>query len=317
MKKQNILVLDNLNVTKFLLKKKLKKYNLVFKKFNSQNKLEKFIEKNQNFYAIYCSFGFKINKKILSNLNKIRFIISPTTGIDHIDHKYCKSNNIKIICLKDEKNFLKDITSTAEMTWALILALARNLKSYQREINKKKNWDRNRYFGTDLKNNSIGIIGYGRIGKMVANYAKVFGMKIFIYEKNKMRIIKNSPYNFVSLNKVLKCKFITIHIPLENNYNFLNKKNVKHISNTSYIINTSRGDIFERNTLIKLLKKGYIFGLDVLPGDTSWKNTIPQKYHFITKLKKSIITPHISGNTNEARLKTTSFIINKFLEKQK
>ncbi len=315
MKKQ-ILVLDELKITKKVLKKKITKYHLVFKKFKNQNELEDY-SKNKNFHAIYCSFGYELNKKILSNLNNIKYIISPTTGIDHIDKYYCFSKNIKIISLKGETNFLKNVTSTAEMTWALILALARNLKDYQKDITVKKNWNRDLCFGTQLNGSSIGIIGYGRVGKIVVNYAKAFGMRILVNERKKLRALENKSFKFTSLKKVLKCKFVSIHIPLDGNHNFFNKKLIPYISKDTIIINTSRGEIFDPKTLAYLLKKNYIFGLDVLPGDVKWKSKIPKKFHFISKLKKTIITPHISGNTNEARFKTTNFIIDKFLKIKK
>ncbi len=311
--KKKILVIETSRILKKIFKKKLSKYNLIYKNFNSQRKFKNYLKQN-DFYAIYCTFGLSIDEDILKNLKNLKFIISPTTGLDHIDVEYCKKKKIRIISLKNKKNFLKNISATAELTWALILALAKNLTNYSSDVLNKNKWNRNQYTNFDLKNSTIGIIGYGRIGKMIERYAKTFGMKVFIYEKLKPKKINNK---FYSLKKVLSCKFVTIHIPLENNLNFFTSKNLKSLQKNSFLINTSRGDLFEKKNFIKFLKsKKYLgIGLDVLPSDVIWKNKIPKSFNFIKNLKKSIIvTPHIGGNTQETRIKTTKFIINRFLK---
>ena len=247
----------------------------------------------------------------------MRFIISPTTGIDHIDAIFLKDKRIKIIHLKNEIKFLNNITSTAETTWALLLCLSRNIIKYSHDVSYKKIWNRNSYIGNDLKSNTLGIIGYGRIGKMIARYAKAFGMNINVFEIDKKKHTKTKQINFVNLEKVLKCKYITIHIPLHKNKNFFTKKIILKINKDSILINTSRGDIFDKKIMINLLKKNYKLGLDVLPGDVIWGKKVPKEFHFIKNLKNTIITPHIGGNTYEARIKTTNFIIDKFLKVEK
>ena len=230
--------------------------------------------------------------------------------------KVCKKKNIKIISLKNELSFLKNINATAELTWCLILALAKNLIGYS-EDTSKGNWDRNKFINHDLRNNSLGIIGYGRIGRIIERYAKVFGMKVYIYDKNIKNIKKKK---FVSLDKVLKCMFITIHIPLDKNYKFFSKKEFKKIKEKSFLINTSRGDILDERYFFNFLKSEKFNGiaLDVLPTDTVWNNKIPKKFSFFKMIKKPIIlTPHIGGNTLETRVKTTKFILNNFLKLEK
>jgi len=318
--KNKILILDDYLPVKKIIIKKLKKYKLVFKNFESQKKLNNYLKRN-SFYAIYSAFGYKLDENSLQNLeDSLNFIISPTTGTEHIDLDYCKKKKIKVLTLKKEEKFLKDITATAELTWSLILGLAKNLNRFSSDVINKKAWNRNSYLNHDLKGNSLGIIGYGRIGRIISKYAKAFGMKIFVYEKNKQKR-KNSKYvNFVSLKKVLTCKFITIHIALDKNYNFLSKKLLGYIGKESYIINTSRGDIFNENYLLKSIKSNSFkgFGFDVLPSDVLWKNKISSKYNFLKKIKTNFfITPHIGGNTLESRTKTTLFMIKKFLDNTK
>jgi D-3-phosphoglycerate dehydrogenase len=311
--KKNFLILENLPYLNRVFKNKLKRYNLIFKKFKTQLEFEKYLSKNI-FYAVYCTFGFKFNSLILKKINNCKFILSPTTGLDHINLEICKKKNIRIISLKNELSFLKDITATAELTWCLILALAKNLIGYSKDTSKR-NWDRNKFINHDLKDNSLGIVGYGRIGKIIERYAKVFGMKVYIYDKN----IKKEK-KFVSLDKVLKCMFITIHIPLDKNYKFFSKKEFKKIKKESFLINTSRGDILDERYFFNFLKSERFngIGLDVLSSDTVWNNKIPKKFSFLKMIKKPIIlTPHIGGNTLESRKKTTEYVLNNFLKLEK
>ena len=319
MKKKKILILDNYKFTKSLLLSKLKKYKLVFKKFKNKKNLKNFLNKNR-FYGIYSTFGQKLDiSNLENNRENLKYIISPTTGTDHIDLKYCKKNEINVITLKNNFFFLKNITATAELTWGLILSLSRNINLYSRDVLYKNLWNRNAYLSQDLKSNSIGIIGYGRLGQIVARYARAFQMKIFVYDTNPKKKFPNY-IKKSNLDKILSCKFITIHIPLDNNKNLFSKKILNKIKPNSYLINTSRGDLFEEKSLIQFIKKKKYFGLgfDVLPQDVVWGKKIAKDYFFLKKIKKNlIITPHIGGNTIETRIKTTNYILDLFLKKEK
>jgi len=320
--KKNILVIENTRIVQPIIKKKLKKFNVIFKTFENDNKLKKFLilkNKKNAIYAIICSFGHYFNKNILEqSKGNLKYIISPTTGLDHINLDDCNKYKIKVISLK-KNSFLKTITSTAELTWAMILSLSRNLDQFSNDVINKYNWNRNLFLGSELNGKNLGIIGYGRIGKIIAKYGKSFGMSLYSYEKNKSVKQKyKNKIQFISIKQLFKfCEVITIHIPLRGNYNFINKNLLRNISKKTIIINTSRGEIFEERALLYLIKNKNIkgLGLDVLPGDVKWKNKLGKKFKFIKNNRKNLIlTPHIGGNTIEARVKTTNFVIDEFLK---
>ena len=322
MTKKRILILEDLNINKNI----LINFDLIFKKFKNKENLRSYLfnqHKKNPIFAIFCSFGFYFDKKIFGNLNySLKYIISPTTGLDHINLDECKKNNIQVISLYNQNKFLKNVKSTAELTWAMILNLSRNINEFSNDVIVKSNWNRNLFLGSELNEKNLGIIGYGRIGQIVSRYGKTFGMSLYSYEKNtNLKKRYKEKINFVSLKKLFSiCDIITIHIPLKENYNFITKKLLKNITKNVVIINTSRGEIFEKQALLYSIKNKKIkgLGLDVLPGDVTWKNKIDKKYKFLKKYrKKLILTPHIGGNTLEARIKTTTFIINKFLNKIK
>ena len=164
------------------------------------------------------------------------------------------------------------------------------------------------FFGQEIHDKKIGIIGYGRIGKKVCKILKSFGAKIYIYD------VKNIKQK-TSLNFILKnCDIISIHIPLnENNENFFNKNKLSKLKKGCLIINTSRGEIIDEFYLIKKLKtKDLSYATDVLSYEN---NNSKSKLKILeSKIDNLLITPHIGGLTNESIKKTDEFIINKFFK---
>ena len=118
--------------------------------------------------AIIVKLKFRIDKKIINQFKNLQYIICNTTGIDHIDEKFCKDRNIIIISLKDDKFFMKRINSTAEYTFGLMISLVRKIPFAFNDVLKFK-WRRNNFVGRDLFNMSIGIIGFGRNGKKISS----------------------------------------------------------------------------------------------------------------------------------------------------
>ncbi len=229
---------------------------------------------------------------------KIKFIISPTTGLNHIDKKFFKNKKIKIISLEGESNFLNKVNATVEFTIYLILFFLRHKQLNQ--IKKK----RISLLGNEINDRKIGIIGIGRIGKKIKKILKAFGAKVLTYE------IKKDKSN--SLNKLLKeSDIISLHIPLKNNFNFLNQHKIKLLKPDSVIINTSRGEIIDEISLKKYIRsKNISYFTDVVSNEEIFfKNRL-------MKLKSNFFyTHHIGGLTEESVEITDKFIYQKFLKK--
>ena len=153
----------------------------------------------------------------------------------------------------------------------------------------KNNWDRDEFKGRELNGLTLGIIGYGRLGSMVAKYGQAFNMKVIIYDKNPE--IK-SYFKKVDLNTLLSSSdVISLHIPLNaSNYNFLNKELLSKLKKDSIFINTSRGEIIDEVSLLNLLISGRIsgIGLDVLSDEFSSKKIGLKKINLENIQKKDI-----------------------------
>lgn len=259
--------------------------------------------------AVFIRLGLFIDKEIIDKATNLKYILTATTGLDHIDTLYFAQRGGKIISLKNEFEFLGTIPSTAEHTWALLLALTRKLpfafQSVQEGI-----WNRNFFKGNNLKGKKLGILGLGRVGKQVAKFAEAFEMEIAFYD------IENVKSNFKSCASAEElfswAETVTIHIPLNaNNMNFVNKSLLEQCRNDVLLINTSRGAIWEEKTIAKMLMEGKIKGIatDVLSSE--YNNETNPLVDLLNKNYNIIITPHIAGATFESMQSTEDFIAEK------
>ena len=248
------------------------------------------------------SLDLKYKKK-----SKIKYIISPTTGLNHIDNQIQKSKKIKIFNLTNKK-FLNKINATAEHTILLILKLLKQGNT-KVKFGFKKNYEN--YIVNELHNKNVGIIGYGRIGKKVAKICSSFGAKVLIHDKYK-KIKQNK-----TLSDVLKnSDILTFHIPY--NYktlNLFNSKKLKLIKDKAILINTSRGEIFNEKDLLKETKKKNLrLGLDVISNENSFNFKKNIFFRTILNNQDCIITPHVGGLSKESIELTDNHVISNFLK---
>lgn len=150
-------------------------------------------------------------------------------------------NNIGLISLRGHDEFLQSIPSTAEHTWALLLALIRNIPQSDKHV-ESGNWERNLFRGNQLKQKTIGIIGLGRTGLKVAKYAEAFEMQVCYYDP----YVENNDYKKIDqLHALFACSdVVSMHVHLnEQTQNMINSACFAHINKEIYLINTSRGKI--------------------------------------------------------------------------
>src|SRR6185312_7830256 len=110
---------------------------------------------------------------------RLRAIVTATTGLDHIDLDEAKRRNIAVLSLRGETEFLESVTATAEHTWALLLALVRKVGPAFDHV-RRGDWQRDSFVGRTLSGRTLGIVGYGRLGRMVARYGQAFGMNVLV-----------------------------------------------------------------------------------------------------------------------------------------
>lgn len=289
--------------------KKIKHFKVTIKNFKIYKNFIEFIKQAGNFDVIFTTIGFTITDTILNKYQKMcHTIITPTTGLSHIK---VINKKIEVISLNNIKKKISTVNSTAELTFGLIIVLMRKIYNSINHV-KKDNWNRNLFFGYDLKNKTIGIIGMGRIGKKIRKYAKSFEMKVISCDTKNVDL---TLYNRKLKHLLKNSDIVTLHIPEKNNKNFFGLKKFKLMKKKSYFINTSRGEIVIERDLIYSLKKKLIAGaaLDVLNGDSSFnikKNE--NKLLFLSRKNSNVlITPHIGGASNDAKKYISEILIKK------
>lgn len=244
-----------------------------------------------------------IDKNILKNIN-IKTIITASTGLNHIDMNYCKKNNISIISLTKEYSTLKTITSTAEHAFGLMLALIRKIPSSFEYVKNFYVWDYELFRGRQLNKMSIGIVGYGRLGKMMCNYCEAFGMQTKVYDPHKELPKFYGLYtqinNLKELFEISDIISLHVHLNSETKY-MINSDLLMNLKKPVYLINTSRGAIVDEKAIIKSLKDNKLLGYatDVLEDELG--NIRNSELIKISKMGHNIIvTPHLGGSTKEA-----------------
>jgi D-3-phosphoglycerate dehydrogenase / 2-oxoglutarate reductase len=262
--------------------------------------------------TIYSRFSKNLSKNFLSQFKNLKIIISPTTGLNHIDVKYCNKNKIKLINLKKNNHKLKKISSTSEMALSMILAAVRKLPYYYK--NNFKLSERYKYETYQFKNYTIGIIGCGRIGKKLFNDLKYLKFNVFFYDINR-KITKDISYlNLMKLLKISDVVSLNLNYTSEN-INFFNKKLFNQCKKNLIFVNTARGEVVNELDLLNFLKKNKLSSayLDVIKDETTgYKKNILYKYS--RQSNNLFITPHLGGSTKDALKDTENIVIQQLMK---
>jgi len=238
-----------------------------------------------------------IDAPLLAKANNLEIISNYGVGYDRIDVNAAKTQQVIVA------NTPHSVTApTADLALGLMLSLCRRIAVSDRAIRQKttQNWYNSQLPSTTLKGKKLGIVGMGRIGKAVAERAKVFGIEIFYFQRNRLseEIEKKYHATYLPFQDLLKTvDILSPHIPLTTSTRHLfGAKELALLKPTAFIINTARGSVFEEHALIKVLQEGKIAGagLDVFAKEPA----VPDA--FLT-MENVILTPHIGTACKEAR----------------
>ncbi len=257
--------------------------------------------------AIFVRTYTKVTKSLLGQFPNLKFILRAGVGIDNIDLQECKKRDIKVINAPGS-----NANSVAEYVIALMILLLRNF-SLQVESLKKGNWRLLSAKGKELKGKTIGLIGCGAIGHLIAEKLIAFKVKQVLgydpyLDKNTLKKFSIKKTNFTILIKT--ADIVSLHLPLTpKTRNLISQNELSLMKKESYLINTSRGGIINEKDLIWALRTKKISGvaLDV------FENEPKVKEEFFS-LENVILTPHIAALTKEAELAMCLDPVKKFLK---
>lgn len=275
---------------------------------------DEFAAHSVNYEALMVRLQLRVTGDMITSSPNLKAILSPTTGLDHIDLHAAHSCNVAVFSLHGENAFLRNVQSTAEHTFALLLSLIRNIPSAVEAV-KQNRWEPSRHRGHELKSRTLGIVGCGRLGTMVAKFGHAFGMHILGYDP----YIKQFPkfvHRCATLDALLReSDVLSIHVPLnETTRRMIGARELALLPRGAFLINTSRGAVVDEHALIDSLDQGNLAGaaVDVLTDEHLIVTTGHPLIEYAKTHSNLLITPHIAGDTWEAVEKTDRFVIDKF-----
>ena len=231
----------------------------------------------------------KITENLINNLKKLKYVITSGMRNKAIDLEAAKKR--KIIVTGTEIN----VNPTSELTWALILGLARNVKP---EIDNMYQGYWQTTVGVELKGKILGLIGLGKVGSQVAKIAKAFGMEVIAWSEN-LNLNRCKELDVLPSNKedlLQNSDFISIHVQGGERYkNLIQLKEFDMMKKTAFLINTSRGPIINEDDLIIALSTNIIAGAGI---DVYEKEPLPAS-HKLRFIPNALLLPHIGYVTAE------------------
>lgn len=254
-----------------------------------------------------------LDKRAIEVAKNLRFIAVLATGYDIVDIEAAAKRGIPV------SNVPEYGTNTvAEHTFALVLELARRSALHDSAIRAgewKEDWCFWKAPLVELAGKTIGIVGFGRIGRRVGEIANAFQMEVIAYDINRGEEPPYRPFKWVGLEELFsKADFVTLHCnQTEENVGFVNMDLIRRMKPTSFLINTSRGGLVREEDLAKALGEGVIAGaaLDVFPKEPLGKESP------LFGAPNLIMTPHLAWATLEARrrlMRSTVENVKAFLE---
>jgi D-3-phosphoglycerate dehydrogenase len=260
--------------------------------------------------------GHRVNREMIDAAPELKAVVSATTGVDHLDLGAMKDRCIDVLTLRGESAFLRSITATAEQTWALLLALRRRLIPAAK-MGASGHWDRGQMRGHELRSSTLGIVGYGRLGSMVARYGKAFEMAVLAYDP--YVLIDGTVEAVGTLEELCtRSDVISLHVPLnEETTHLFDADCLAHCKPGAVLINTARGAVVDSAALLDALQSGKLAGaaLDVVEGELV-AASLPDRplLAYARTHDNLIITPHIGGATFESMARTERFMARRLAE---
>ncbi len=249
--------------------------------------------------GLICLLTDTIDAEVITAGKNLKIIANYAAGYNNIDVQAATKRKIPIT---NTPGVLTE--TTADLTFALILSAARRIVEADKFLRQKsfKGWAPMLFLGRDIHNKILGIIGFGRIGRAVAQRANGFHLKIIYYEPVRLShdIEKKYSAEYKSLDDLLKeSDFITIHTPLvESTHHLISEKEFFLMKKTAYLINAARGQVVDKKALVRALREKRIAGcaLDVFENE-------PEVEKELIEMPNTVLTPHIGSASIETRTK--------------
>ncbi|MBN3519519.1 2-hydroxyacid dehydrogenase [Algoriphagus lutimaris] len=251
-----------------------------------------------------------MDQPLLEKAVNLKFIGRAGAGLDQIDLDYLVNRGIKLFhAAKGNRD------AVAEHAMAMLLALFNHIKKSDAEV-RKGIWDREGNRGHELMGKTVGIMGYGNMGKSFAKRLRGFGVDIYAYDKYKLNFGTREVKEVIWEKLKAEADILSIHVPLTpETRNFLTIQELESFAHPFWLINTARGEVISFKTLNEALDRGILLGavLDVLENEKFQKFTVEQKEEFekLSSRENVLFSPHVAGWTFESYKKINKVLVKK------
>ncbi|WP_233131003.1 2-hydroxyacid dehydrogenase [Polaribacter tangerinus] len=277
---------------------------------------EDVIKKINLYDGIVIRSRFSIDQEFIKKASRLKFIARVGAGLENIDCDFASSKNIALIAAPEGNR-----NAVGEHSLAMLLSLFNKLNKADKEV-KEGTWLREENRGLELDGNTIGLIGYGNMGKSFAKKLRGFDVKVLCYDIKPNVGDENATQ--VSLKKLQEeATIVSLHTPeTPLTKKMIHTEFIRKFKNNIWLVNTARGSAVVTNDLVLALKEGKIkgAGLDVLEYENSsfenlfTSNDLPHAFEYLIRSDNVILTPHIAGWTIESKEKLAQTIVDKIIK---
>src|SRR5438094_14100 len=260
---------------------------------------------------LWVRLRHRIDAEVLVAAPALRIIVTATTGLNHIDVDEARRRGIRVVSLRGEGDLLRDVRATAEHTLAVLLALLRRIPAAVTHV-RGGGWNRDLFRGHEVFGKTVGVVGYGRLGCLVARSLAGLGARVLVADPHVEAEAIEPEMQLLSLDDVLRQgDIITVHVAYSPaTHDLFGDRAFSLMKEGSWFVNTSRGELVNEAALLAALRSGRIAGaaLDVIADEHSGELPNRPLIQYARDHDTLLVTPHIGGCTVESMAKTELFM---------
>ena len=257
-----------------------------------------------------------IDKDVLDAAANLKVIGVCSVGLNHVDTKYAEEKGVKVFNAPGLNG-----NAVAELTICKLLEMSRHTIPAHTDVTVNKSWDKYKFNGRELRNKTLGVLGFGRIGQRVGEIARVFGMKVVAYDPYlPAAVFEQQQATSMSIAELCEVSdYVTIHMPLnDETRNLFNAESIAKMKSDAVVLNMARGGIVNEADMYEALKAGKIGGYatDVMENEVAGDG-LTEGATFGSPLFECdnfIVTPHLGAQTVDASIAIGKHIIGKVKE---
>lgn len=268
------------------------------------------------FEFVWVRLRHRIDREVFAAARALKVLATNTTGLNHIDLAAAQERRVDVVSLRGEVDFLRTIRATAELTIALTLAVLRRLPAAHEHV-FRGGWDRNLFRGREIYEKVVGLVGFGRLGRIAASLFRAFGAEVIANDPRWGVGTIEEGVTMVSLDELCsRANIVSLHANYSpENAGFFGRDQFARMQPGTILINTARGELVDEMALLDAAREGILggIGLDVIADEHGERGIVRQLATVCNERIPLVMTPHLGGCTVESTERTEMFLARKLV----